>query len=100
MAPPIIEEFHASAAARRHMLEKHGIEYEEALDAVASTNRYERTYTEDLEERRYLVPGKTEAGDRIWVVFSDEGGRRGRIITARPVGGSRDQSRHRRMRGD
>ena len=96
----MIEEFRASRSAQRHMAAKHGVDVEEALEAAGSTPRHYRTYRAEAGERRYLVPGKTEDGRRLWVVFADEGGGRGRIITARTAQGSNDHARHRRLRGD
>jgi uncharacterized DUF497 family protein len=98
--PPIIEEFRVSPAAAQHMLEKHAVDVEEALEAAESTDRHYRTYGGENGEKRYILPGKTEAGRRLWVVFSDEGLGYGRIITAREPATRRSLGRHRDMRGD
>ena len=97
---PIIEEFWASAQARAHMLAKHGIDCEEALEAAESTARHYRTWSGVQADRRYVIPGKTEAGRRVWVLYDDEGEGRGRIVTAREAVGRQDLARHRRLRGD
>lgn len=97
---PIIEEFRVSPYAERHMLEKHGVDLEDAVDAAESTSRQTRTYSAESGENRYVIPGKTEAGRRLWVIFADEGGGTGRIITAYDPLSRRDAARHKQMRGD
>lgn len=97
---PVIDEFWASPTAERHMLEKHGVSSADAIEAAESTRRYRRAHDDPSGRRRYLAAGRTEGGTRLWVVFEDEGDRRGRIITARPVRGEAEVVRHRRMRGD
>ena len=96
---PIIDEFYVPLAAEEHILERHGITSEEAVEAAESTPRHYRTYSGYEGERRYLLPGRTSDGRRVWVVFVDEGGRRGRIITAFEPGDDRERTRHQRMRG-
>jgi len=104
--PQRIEAFWASASAQQHMLEKHGVTLEEALEAVDSSPVYQPAQAEPpsslhpTDERRYLVAGKTQAGRRLWVVFADEGEGRGRLITAREPRGQAERARHKRMRGD
>jgi uncharacterized DUF497 family protein len=98
--PPIIDEFRASVSAQRHMIVKHDVTLEEAAEAARSTQQHYRTYSDDAGERRYVAAGKTPDGRRLWVVFADEGGRRGRIITAFDPVNRKDTARHRRMRGD
>ena len=98
--PPVIEEFRASPSAQRHMVAKHGVYLEEAIEAAESSSRHYRIYSDDAGERRYAVAGKTGDGRRLWVVFADEGGGRGRIIAAFEPAGRKDQTRHQRMRGD
>jgi uncharacterized DUF497 family protein len=98
--PPLIEEFRASGAAQRHMLADHDVSIEEAVEAAESSQRHYRTYSGEATERRYVVPGKTGDGRRLWVVFADEGGRRGRIITAYEPGTAHSIAQHRRRRGD
>jgi uncharacterized DUF497 family protein len=97
---PIIEEFWATAIAQRHITAKHGVDLDEALEAAESTKKHFRTQSPVPGENRYVIPGKTEGGTRLWVVFADEGDRRGRIITAREVCGRKEHARHRRHRGD
>ena len=97
---PIIDDFRASIHARRHMLAKHDVEFVEAAEAGESSDRHYRTYSDSADERRYVVPGKTADGRRLWVVFADEGNRLGRIITAFEPTDRSDVTRHRRMRGD
>jgi uncharacterized DUF497 family protein len=98
--PSTIEEFWASPSAQRYMVAKHDVSLEEAMEAAESSQRHYRTYSDDTGERRYVVAGKAGSDRRLWVVFADEGGRRGRIITAFEPAGRRDQARHKRMRGD
>jgi uncharacterized DUF497 family protein len=97
---PVIDEFWASVRAQRHMLTDHDVAIEEALEAAASSRRHYRTYSARPNERRYVVPGKTLDGRRLWVVFADEGGRRGRVITAYEPASERSLTQHRRRRGD
>lgn len=98
---PIIEEFRVSPYAERHMLEKHGVDLEDAVSAAESTPRQTRTYSAESGENRYVIPGRTETGRRLWVIFADdEGGGTGRIITAYDPLSKRDAARHKQMRGD
>ena len=97
---PVIEEFRVSAAAERHMIEEHGVEVEEALEAAESTDRHYRTYAGRPADRRYVLAGKTSGGRRLWVAFDDEGNGRGRIVTAREALGRNDVARHKRLKGD
>jgi len=98
--PPLIDEFWASLPAQRHMIVKHGVELDEAIEAAESTSRHSRTTDSPQGRRRYIVAGKTSDGKRLWVVFEDEGHGRGRIITAREVLGEKERARHKRQRGD
>jgi uncharacterized DUF497 family protein len=98
--PPIIGEFWASLPAQLHMIAKHGVELEEAIEAAESTTRHSRTTDSPHGRRRYIVAGKTGDGRRLWVVFEDEGHGRGRIITSREALGEKERARHRRQRGD
>jgi uncharacterized DUF497 family protein len=98
--PPVIDEFWASMAAQWHLVADHHVAIEEAVEAAESSQRHYRTHSGGSTERRYVVPGKTADGRRLWVVFADEGHRRGRIITALDPAGQQDRVRHRRMRGD
>lgn len=82
------------------MLDKHGVDWEDALDAAESTDRHYRSYGDGSDGRRYIIPGKTIFGQRIWVVFSDEGGGLGRVITAYEPVGRRHVARHKELRGD
>jgi uncharacterized DUF497 family protein len=82
------------------MLAKHDVEFVEAVEAGESSDRHYRTYSDGTGERRYVVPGRTADGRRLWVVFADEGDRCGRIITAFEPTDRNDLARHRRMRGD
>ena len=97
---PRITEFYATRKARAHILDKHGITLEDALEAVESTPRYRRTRSGPDGEPRYYVAGRTQDGRRLWVIFAHERGGRGRIITAREATGETERSRHKRMRGD
>ena len=98
--PPVIGEFWASLPAQLHMIAKHGVELEEAIEAAESTNRQSRTEDSPCGRRRYIIAGKTGDGRRLWVVFEDEGQGRGRIIAAREPLGEKERARHRRERGD
>jgi uncharacterized DUF497 family protein len=104
--PPQIQEFWASPSAQEHILGKHGVTLEEALEAAESSPVYQPASSHPTGaprptgEKRYLIAGKTESGRRLWVVFADEGKRRGRIITAREPQGRAERARHKRMRGD
>ncbi len=98
--PPVIEEFWASTRAQRHMLSRHSATFEEACEAAASTKNYERTSGGPGRERRSIAAGKTSEGRRPVVIFADEGGGRGRIITAREPKGHKERARHKRTRGD
>lgn len=100
--PRRIEEFWASPSAEQHILEKHGITLDEALEAAESSAVYQpaKPAPNPTREKRYLIAGKTESGKRLWIVFADEGDGRGRIITAREALGRAERSRHKAMRGD
>jgi uncharacterized DUF497 family protein len=82
------------------MLEKHGVTLEEALGAVETAPQYRRTRSGPGGEPRYYVAGKTLDRRRLWVIFEDEGGGVGRIVTAREPSGVDERARHRRMRGN
>jgi len=97
---PQFDEFHVSHYAEWHMFEKHGVDLDEAMEAAESTDRHTRTYGTQEGEKRYVVPGKTESGRRLWVVFADEGNGVGRVITAYDPLNKGDMARHRQMRGD
>ncbi|MBU0606842.1 MAG: BrnT family toxin [Armatimonadetes bacterium] len=97
---PIIEEFRVSDAARRHILVKHGVDPEDAIEAAGSTSRHYRLAAGPTHDRRYAIAGKTEDGRRIWVFYDNEGGRTGRIVSAREARGQQDVAHHKRMRGD
>jgi uncharacterized DUF497 family protein len=97
---PLIEEFRASVAAQQHMLGDHDVTLDEAVEAAGSSQRHYRTYSGRSGERRYIVAGKTADGRRLWVVFADEGARRGRIITAYEPATEHSLTQHRRRRGD
>jgi uncharacterized DUF497 family protein len=95
-----IDWFRVSASAARHMIDKHGVSPEEAQEGAESSPIYRRGRSVKGGERRYLVPGKTEAGRRLWVVVADEGGGQGRIITAWEARDRADIARHKRLRGE
>jgi len=91
--------FRLSPRAAWHILEKHDVTEEEAIEAARSSVIHRRARDDPDGRRRYVVAGKTQEGRRLWVVFEPEGSGRARIITAREPFGE-DRSRHRRMRGD
>jgi len=76
------------------MLDKHGVEYEEAVEALLSVPQSERVASDDPNERRYLARGRTDAGRRLHVVYVEEPGRRARIITAYEPLGRKARRRH------
>jgi len=102
--PSRIRGFHISASAEAHIQEKHGLCLDEVLEAADSSGTYAPAAPEPAlslnptGHKRYLIADKTESGRRLWVIFADEGGEWGRIITAREALGNRE--RHRRTRGD
>lgn len=85
---------YASEHAKRHMLEKHGVEYEEAEEALLSVQTVERVRTTTPSERRYLARGRTVDGRRLNVVFAREPEGRARIITAYEPRTRRQRRRH------
>lgn len=97
---PMIDEFRVSAAAGRHIEEKHGVGAEDAIDAAESTPRHYRLQAGATRDRRYIIPGKTNGGRRLWVIFDDEGDGTGRIVSAWEARGKQDIARHKRLRGD
>ena len=105
MAPQFVE-FSVSESAAWHMLEKHGVTPEEALEAADSTLVYRPgdppfvIRPDGTRERRYVIPGKTEDGRRLWVVVTYEGEGETRIITARQPVAEHDRALRRRARGD
>jgi len=78
------------------MLEKHGVEYEEAVEALLSVSQPERVASDHPNERRYLARGRTHAGRRLNVIYIEEPGQRARIITAYEPLGRKARRRHRR----
>lgn len=103
---PRIDEFWISRSAAEHILLKHGLFADEVVEAAESSGIHQPAHQETDESlnatghKRYLIPGKTDSGSRIWIIFADEGEGRGRIITAREVVGKGERERHRRMRGE
>lgn len=97
---PMIELFQVSLRAQRHMGDKHGVDLADAVEAAESTFRHYRIESGSGKERRYLLAGKTETGRRLWVIYDDEGGGIGRIVTAREALGKQDIARRKRLRGD
>ena len=70
----------ASGAARRHMLDKHAVEWQEVEEVLRQDTPFYRSRTV-RGERRYFVQGQTEGGRRLTVVFAFEGPI-ARVITA------------------
>ncbi len=105
MSPRVVE-FWVSASAARHMLERHDVTVEEALEAAHSTLVFlpghpaRAAGPDGVMERRYILPGRTDEGRRLWVIVGYEGGGVARIITAYEATGSRNRALHRRARGD
>jgi len=97
---PRITRFYATLRAETHVLEKHGVLLEEAVEAAGSSTRHRRTRSGSDGKPRFYVAGKAADGRRLWVVFADEGGGLGRIITAREPDSAKDRARHKQMRGD
>lgn len=105
MSPRVVE-FRISAGAARHMLEKHDVTVEEALEAAHSTEVWMSVHSAPdgsrnwTPEPRYGIPGKTDDGRRLWVIVAHEGRGVGRILTAFEPTGAAAKARHRRMRGN
>jgi uncharacterized DUF497 family protein len=97
---PRFDSIWVSLVAREHMLSKHDVTPEEAIEAVESTRHFQRATDGPGGERRYLVAGKTADSRRLWVILADEGHGDGRIVTAREALGRREKSDHRRAKGD
>jgi uncharacterized DUF497 family protein len=98
--PPRIRALRVSRHAGEHMEEKHGVTAEEAMEAAHGARTYRRTHGGAGGERRYMAPGKTYGGRRLWVVVADEGFGRGRIISAWEPQSKADVSRHRQLSGE
>ncbi len=62
----------ASAAARRHMLSKHGVTWDEVDEVMESTPQLRRG-RKVRGEQRYYVEGRTHAGRALTVVFRVRG---------------------------
>ncbi len=77
------------------MLEKHGVEYEEAEEALLSVQTVERVRTATPSERRYLARGLTADGRRLNVIFAREAGDLARIVTAYEPRTRKQRRRHR-----
>jgi hypothetical protein len=88
------------------MLEKHGVTLEEAIEAAESTYVHNpgrpapESQPASLGGRRYIIPGKTDTGRRLWVVVAYEGQGRARLVTAYEPLTEHDRAQHRRFRGD
>jgi uncharacterized DUF497 family protein len=98
--PPRIRKLRVGPFAGDHMEEKHGVAAEEAIEAAEDARTYRRTHGGKGGERRYLAPGKTLGGRRLWVVVVDEGFGRGRIVSAWEPRSKADVSRHRHLSGE
>lgn len=90
--PP--ERIIASQRARHHMLDDHGVEFEEAVEALRSVDRIERAASPYVEQRRYVARGRSEDGRRLNVVFAAEADGTARIITAFEPQGDKQRRRH------
>jgi uncharacterized DUF497 family protein len=105
MSPRFVE-FWVSESAARHMLEKHDVTVEEALEAAYSTDAWTPLHAAPDDspnwtpEPRYGIPGKTDDGRRLWVIVAHEGSGVGRILTAFEPASATARARHRRMRGN
>ena len=75
-----IREWWASRAARRHMLEKHSVTWNEVEEVLLQEPDPKRSRTV-RGERRYFVQGRAQSGRRLTVVFTLEGSV-ARVITA------------------
>ena len=75
-----IRGWQASPAARRHMLEKHNVEWYEVDEVMSANPRMLRGRDKDG-ERRYHVEGRTHAGRPLMVVFRFQSGT-AQVITA------------------
>ncbi|MBD3293089.1 MAG: hypothetical protein GF393_09205, partial [Armatimonadia bacterium] len=75
-----ITEWWASGSAKRHMLEKHGVYWDE-VEEVLEQNPDFRRMRDVRGERRYLAQGRTTDGRYLTVVFA-LAGPIARIVTA------------------
>ena len=72
---------YASAAAREHMLAKHGVIWTEAAEALRNADSVRRGRTV-RGQRRYRAIGRTDAGRPLSVIFTIESPDTARVITA------------------
>ena len=93
MAP---RDVYALRAVREKLLDKHDVEFEEAVEALLSDSNPERVQSDSAHERRYLARGRTDSGRLLNVVFVRETGGGARVITAYEPTGRRQRRRHRR----
>jgi uncharacterized DUF497 family protein len=91
---PTPDDIYASPAAREHMLVKHDVEFEEAVEVLTTVPGGQRVRGGSPGERRYMMDGQTDSGRRLRVVFVRESGRRIRVITAYESGGRKRRRRH------
>jgi len=76
------------------MLEDHGVEYEEAVEALRSVTHAERAGSRFPDVRRYIARGHTEDGRLLNVVFAEEADGTARIVTAYEPMGDKQRRRH------
>jgi uncharacterized DUF497 family protein len=78
------------------MLSKHGVEMDEAREALLSVRHADRARRGPEGEARYLAHRQTLDGRRLDVVFTPEPRGGARIITAYEPEGDSQRRRHRR----
>lgn len=75
-----ITEWWASGSAMQHMLDDHGVEWNEVEEVLVQELPFRRVRTV-RGEKRYVLHGATDGGRRLTVVFALEGPI-ARVITA------------------
>jgi uncharacterized DUF497 family protein len=78
------------------MLDDHGVEYEEAVEALQSAPGLQQATSGPSGQRRYEARGQTASGRRLQVIVAREPGGWMRIITAFEPHGQKQRRRHRR----
>ncbi|MBM3497073.1 MAG: hypothetical protein FJX74_00220 [Armatimonadetes bacterium] len=78
------------------MADDHGVEYEEAVEALRSAPHLEQATSGPSGQRRYRACGLTSGGRRLEVIVARDQGGWMRIITAFEPRGQKQRRRHRR----
>ena len=77
----IIEQIYATAKAKKHIINKHNVEWYEVEEAMARSDLRPIRDKKVNGEMRYQVRSHTEAGRKLRIIFTIQR-RRARIITA------------------